>query len=121
PPPPSCTGTPSSANIFAVADFPMPSEPVRPRMNMSFYPAHNLHRGGGPDFRDHALTVHELVLPQEGQQRQKRQAENRKKVALDPLEQMNPDTLELIAANTSGCRISPHVEGTIGEQIGKIA
>ena len=30
----SCTGTPASAKNFAVVDLPMPTEPVRPRMNM---------------------------------------------------------------------------------------
>src|SRR6478609_5122121 len=34
---------------------------------------------------------------------------------------MNPNALELIAANTSGCRISRHIEITIEETVGKIA
>ncbi len=35
----SCTGTPASANICAVADLPMPIEPVRPTMIMPAPPA----------------------------------------------------------------------------------
>ena len=70
-------------------------------------PTHDLDRNPMSTFRDHALAVDELVLPQEAEQRQQRQAEDGEIVAFDPLEQMNADALELIAADAGQRRRPP--------------
>ncbi len=57
----------------------------------------------------------------ESQQRQQRQAEDGEIVALDPLEQMDADAFELIAADAGQRGVARHVEIVVEKAVGKIA
>src|SRR6516225_2038465 len=93
----SCTGTPCSAKKRAVTDFPIPSEPVRPRMNM---------RPEQPKVRGNSRRQPSR-LPHILQQRHQRQPENHKMIALDAFEQLDTDPLQLVATDARrDCR--PH-------------
>src|SRR5262245_48424015 len=98
----SCTGTPSSAKNRAVVDFPMPSEPVRPRMNMPPpYPKRSDNSPSQP-----------AGLTQIVQERHERQPKNDEMVAFDAVEKVDPEPLKLVAADA--CRQS----GSRGVEIG---
>ena len=55
----------------------------------------------------HWLTINELAVPEEIQQRQKRQSEDREIVPFYALEQVNADTFELISPDAVLIALSP--------------
>ena len=83
----------ASAKNFAVVDLPMPSEPVRQRMN-----------GRSP------LMTETSAPPQEIERCQQRQSQDREIVAFDPFEQLDAETFNLIGADTRRRRAADGVE-----------
>src|SRR5262249_22167339 len=105
-------------------------EPVHHRVGImdrnTFFGEH-FRRGGLPHAKrtretqnKHQLAVDEFVLPQESKQWQKREPENGEEITFDPLKQMYTDPFELVAADTTGCGISCHIEIVIQETVRKI-
>src|SRR4029079_3516550 len=70
---------------------------------------------------EHWSAVDQLILPQEAQQRQKRETKDSEKISVNALKQMNSDALKLIGAHAAGRPIACHVEVIIEETVGKIA
>ena len=102
----SCTGTPSSAKKRAVVDFPIPTEPVRPRMNMPSRIATSI--SGTDPISENATTnrprIHAASSPSRRRHRssaKQRQPENDEMVALDALEQLDAGLLQLVAADAA--------------------
>src|SRR6478672_820620 len=127
----SCTGTPSSTKKRAVVDFPMPSEPVRPRMNMpprltnsspEWYPLFGRKTPSReqPEPRDGSCREPSR-LPEMPQQRQQRKSQNDEVIALDALEQLDAALLELIRPHTRGDRGSRSIEIVFEKTVGKRA
>ena len=69
----------------------------------------------------HWLAIDEFVLSEESQQWQKRKAEDREIIPLDPLEQVYADAFELIASDACHRSVSSQIEIFIEKTIGKIA
>ena len=74
----------------AVVDLPIPIEPVRPRMNMV------------PHLSAQRASCTQRTGAAGIKQRQQRQPENGRMVALDALEQLDAEAFELIAADAGG-------------------
>src|SRR5271166_4843219 len=95
----SCTGTPCSANRRAVVDFPIPTEPVSPMMNM--VPRAG---AGGKSFHQYTFPTKKL------QQRQEWEPKDDEMVALNAFEELDSGPLQLITAHARRRRTSDSIE-----------